>query len=208
SSLGLAQEKIPRPRGYAMQLRVNMEVMDETGATKPTGGTLALFDLPSGPGVRVDTFAYTGYKTSAAFDSLLAKIIVHSPSTEWRDLVRKAARALRELRVGGGGAHNTVLRAGVGPPALFSNTPRPHFIDTHVAALVAASREAGTTLMPEPDDTALEATAALELGGPMLIPAGSVAVKAPLQGTIVTIEVMEGDLVRSGQQIAVLESMK
>ena len=39
-SLGLAQAYIPRPRGYAMQLRVNMEVMDETGATKPTGGTL------------------------------------------------------------------------------------------------------------------------------------------------------------------------
>ena len=39
-SLGLAQAYIPRPRGYAMQLRVNMEVMDEHGATKPTGGTL------------------------------------------------------------------------------------------------------------------------------------------------------------------------
>jgi len=55
-SLGLAQAYIPKPRGYAMQLRVNMEVMDENGVTKPTGGTLALFDLPSGPGVRVDTF--------------------------------------------------------------------------------------------------------------------------------------------------------
>ena len=39
-------------------------------------------------------------------------------------------------------------------------------------------------------------------------PAGSVAVPAPLQGTIVAIEVREGDLVRPGQQIAVLESMK
>jgi len=208
SSLGLAPEKIPRPRGYAMQLRVNMEVMDETGATKPTGGTLALFDLPSGPGVRVDTFAYTGYKTSAAFDSLLAKIIVHSPSTEWRDLVRKAALVLRELRVGGVATNSSFLGAVLAHPDFIANRLSTDFIDTHVAALVAASREAGTTLMPEPDDTGLDATAALELGGPMLIPAGSVAVKAPLQGTIVTIEVMEGDLVRSGQQIAVLESMK
>ena len=46
-SLGLAQAYIPKPRGYAMQLRVNMEVMDETGGTRPTGGTLALFDLPA-----------------------------------------------------------------------------------------------------------------------------------------------------------------
>ena len=79
-SLGLAQGYIPKPRGFAMQLRVNMEVMDETGGTRPTGGTLALFDLPSGPGVRVDTFGYSGYRTSAAFDSLLAKVIVHSPA--------------------------------------------------------------------------------------------------------------------------------
>ncbi len=57
-SLGLAQAYIPKPRGYAVQLRVNMEVMDETGATRPTGGTLSMFDLPSGPGVRVDTFGF------------------------------------------------------------------------------------------------------------------------------------------------------
>ena len=100
-SLGLAQAYIPKPRGYAMQLRVNMEVMDETGGTKPTGGTLDLFDLPSGPGVRVDTFGYSGYRTSTAFDSLLAKVIVHSPDGNWTDVVHKATRTLREFRVGG-----------------------------------------------------------------------------------------------------------
>ncbi|MDI1263209.1 MAG: biotin carboxylase N-terminal domain-containing protein, partial [bacterium] len=100
-SLGLAQGYIPRPRGFAMQLRVNMEVMDESGATRPTGGTLSMFDLPSGPGVRVDTFGYSGYRTSAAFDSLLAKVIVHSPGGNWTDVVHKASRTLREFRVGG-----------------------------------------------------------------------------------------------------------
>src|SRR6478735_100415 len=100
-SLGLAQAYIPKPRGYAMQLRVNMEVMDETGATKPTGGTLDLFDLPSGPGVRVDTFGRSGYKTSVAFDSLLAKVIVHSTGANWTDVVQKAARTLREFRIEG-----------------------------------------------------------------------------------------------------------
>src|SRR4030095_9969199 len=37
-SLGLAQAYIPKPRGFAMQLRVNMEVMDETGARRGAGG--------------------------------------------------------------------------------------------------------------------------------------------------------------------------
>ena len=50
--------------------------------------------------------------------------------------------------------------------------------------------------------------AAFELGETVTGPAGSVPVPAPLQGTIVAIEVGEGDLVRPGQQIAVLESMK
>ena len=50
--------------------------------------------------------------------------------------------------------------------------------------------------------------AAFELGESATGPAGSVTVAAPLQGTIVAIEVGEGDLVRPGQQIAVLESMK
>ena len=42
ASLGLSQAAIPAPRGYAMQLRINMEVMDEKGLTRPTGGTLAV----------------------------------------------------------------------------------------------------------------------------------------------------------------------
>ncbi|MDB5656632.1 MAG: pyruvate carboxylase, partial [Tardiphaga sp.] len=74
ASLGLDQASVPSPRGFAMQLRINMETMDASGATQPTGGTLSVFEPPSGPGVRVDTFGYAGYRTSAAFDSLLAKV--------------------------------------------------------------------------------------------------------------------------------------
>ena len=48
-SLGLAQSYVPKPRGYAMQLRVNMETMDETGATQPTGGTLSCSTCRPGP---------------------------------------------------------------------------------------------------------------------------------------------------------------
>src|SRR5439155_26816113 len=53
--LHLRQSDIPEPRGYAVQLRINTETIDATGAPKPTGGTLTAFDAPSGPGIRVDT---------------------------------------------------------------------------------------------------------------------------------------------------------
>ena len=144
-SLGLAQAYIPKPRGFAMQLRVNMEVMDETGATKPTGGTLSMFDLPSGPGVRVDTFGYSGYKTSAAFDSLLAKVIVHSPGRKWPDAVQKAARTLREFRIGGVATNIPFLAAILAHPDFVANRVSTGFIDAHAAELVGAAKETTET---------------------------------------------------------------
>jgi acetyl/propionyl-CoA carboxylase alpha subunit/acetyl-CoA carboxylase carboxyltransferase component len=205
ASLGLAQSAIPAARGYAMQLRVNMEVMDANGMTKPTGGTLSMFDLPSGPGVRVDTFGYTGYKTSAAFDSLLAKVIVHSPGTNWGEVVQKAARSLREFRIGGVATNIPFLGAVLAHSDFVANRISTGFIDAHVAALVGAANEISEPLLFEATGAAGGATEVLRSES---APAGSVAVPAPLQGTIVAIEVREGDLVRPGQQIAVLESMK
>src|SRR5882672_296857 len=203
-SLGLAQAYIPRPRGYAMQLRVNMEVMDEQGTTKPTGGTLGLFDLPAGPGVRVDTFGRSGYKTSAAFDSLLAKVIVHSTGANWSDVVQKAARTLREFRIGGVATNIPFLAAILAHPDFIANRINTGFIDAHVAALVHAANDLAAPELSEAGDAVtVPETREISTG-----PAGSVAVPAPLQGTIVAIEVREGDLVRPGQQIAVLESMK
>ncbi|MBT1509147.1 carbamoyl-phosphate synthase large subunit [Bradyrhizobium sp. SRL28] len=207
-SLGLAQAYIPKPRGYAMQLRVNMEVMDETGGTKPTGGTLALFDLPSGPGVRVDTFGYSGYRTSTAFDSLLAKVIVHSPGGNWTDVVHKASRTLREFRVGGVATNIPFLAAILAHPDFIENRVSTGFIEAHVADLVGEAKATAETALIETGNAADDETLALAVAASATGPDGSVAVPAPLQGTIVAIDVEEGDLVRPGQQIAVLESMK
>ncbi|MBL4665323.1 MAG: ATP-grasp domain-containing protein, partial [Nitrospinaceae bacterium] len=56
------------PRGYAMQLRINMERMDAKGNTKPTGGLIDIYEPPSGVGIRVDGFAYSGYRSSSHYD--------------------------------------------------------------------------------------------------------------------------------------------
>ena len=73
AELHLTQQEIPEPRGFAIQVRINMESMGADGNTKPSGGTLTAFELPSGPGVRVDTFGYAGYTTNPNFDSLLGE---------------------------------------------------------------------------------------------------------------------------------------
>ncbi|MCG2631287.1 biotin/lipoyl-binding protein [Bradyrhizobium sp. WYCCWR 13023] len=206
ASLGLLQSGIPKPRGYAMQLRVNMETLDETGATHPTGGVLAVFEPPSGPGVRVDSFGYAGYKTSAAFDSLLAKVIVHTPGEAWHDVVAKASRALREFRIDGVVTNIAFLQAVLAHPDFKTNRIATDFIDRNIAKLVEAADGAAKPLY----------FAAAERGGAhaaeahvaQAVPEGAVMVAAPLQGTIVTIQVKEGEIVRPGQQLAVIESMK
>jgi acetyl/propionyl-CoA carboxylase alpha subunit/acetyl-CoA carboxylase carboxyltransferase component len=207
ASLGLTQTAVPAPRGYAVQLRINMEVMDAKGLTKPTGGTLEVFDPPSGPGVRVDTFGYAGYKTSAAYDSLLAKVIVHSPAASWPDVVQKAARALREFRIEGVATNIPFIQAVLAHPDFVANRVSTNFIDIHVAALVGAPREIARPLFFATGAAAGEMPASSK-AGVSAAPSGSVAVPAPLQGTVVAIEVAEGDLVRPGQQIAIIESMK
>src|ERR1019366_3231020 len=78
AELNLRQADVPTPRGVAIQARVNLETMAADGTARPAGGMLTAYETPSGPGVRVDGFGYTGYRTSLRFDSLLAKLIVHA----------------------------------------------------------------------------------------------------------------------------------
>lgn len=90
-------------RGVAIECRINAEDPDRSFA--PTPGTLTEFVPPGGPFVRVDTHCRTGTRIPAAYDSLLAKIIVWA-----RDrpaAVARMRRALRELRIGGPGVHTT-----------------------------------------------------------------------------------------------------
>src|SRR5262249_45618715 len=89
------------PRGVAMQVRINMETMAPDGTARPAAGTLKLFEPPSGRGIRVDTLGYNGFSPSIRFDSLLAKLIVHSIDEDFPSLVLKTYRALCEFRIEG-----------------------------------------------------------------------------------------------------------
>jgi acetyl-CoA carboxylase biotin carboxylase subunit len=92
-----------RPAGSAIECRVNAEDPDRLFA--PTPGTLQEFRPPAGPFVRVDTHAYPGYRIPAAYDSLLAKVVVWAPSRE--QAVARMRRALAELHVAGRGLRTT-----------------------------------------------------------------------------------------------------
>ena len=83
ADLGLDDPAVAKPNGYAIQARVNMETIAADGSVLPAAGTLTVYEPPGGPGVRTDGFGYAGYQTSMAFDSLLAKVIVHSRSSDF-----------------------------------------------------------------------------------------------------------------------------
>ena len=83
SDLGPRRSATAKPRGFAIQTRVNMETFGEDGTVRPASGTLTAYEPPTGPGVRTDGFGYAGYRTSTAFDSLLAKVIAHSSARDF-----------------------------------------------------------------------------------------------------------------------------
>ena len=93
------------PRGVAVQARVNTETLRPDGTLLPGDGTLSRFQPPGGRGVRVDTAGYPGYTVSPRYDSLLAKVIVHTPA-KWPDVVAKGTRTLREFRIEGVATRN------------------------------------------------------------------------------------------------------
>jgi acetyl-CoA carboxylase biotin carboxylase subunit len=88
---------ILEPRGHAIECRINAENPDDN--FRPSPGTVTTYHVPGGPGVRVDTHLYQGYKVPPYYDSMLAKIIVHAPDRP--QAIRRMVRALDELVVEG-----------------------------------------------------------------------------------------------------------
>ena len=83
--------------GHAIECRINAEDAD-TGFL-PTPGTLTDVHFPGGPGVRVDSHVYAGYRMPPHYDSLLAKLIAWGRDRE--EAVARMRRALAELRLNG-----------------------------------------------------------------------------------------------------------
>ena len=61
--------------GHAMECRINAE--DPSKNFQPSPGEITIWHAPGGPGVRVDSHAYQGYRVPPFYDSLLGKLIVH-----------------------------------------------------------------------------------------------------------------------------------
>lgn len=83
--------------GHAIECRINAE--DPDNDFRPCPGTISALHFPGGPGIRIDTAIYQGYKIPPYYDSMIAKLIVHAPTR--MGAIRKMKLALSEFIVEG-----------------------------------------------------------------------------------------------------------
>jgi acetyl-CoA carboxylase biotin carboxylase subunit len=93
--LGYTQEDLMIV-GHAIECRINAE-NPETFAPSP--GVITAFNLPGGPGVRVDTYVYSGYRVPPFYDSMIAKVITHARTRELA--IARMKRALEAMVIEG-----------------------------------------------------------------------------------------------------------
>ncbi|MGV7119146.1 DUF3182 family protein [Sphingopyxis sp. 550A] len=194
-NLGLDQG--PAPRGCAIQLRINAESIDAEGNIRPASGAITAYEVPGGPGVRVDGAGYTGYMVNPRFDSLVAKLIVHGE--DFAAAIRRARHALADFRIDGAENNLALLAALLDRPEFAASTIDTRWFERALPDLLAA-------------EVRVERDFGLAMRAPSaahpVTPPGTVAVPAPLTGLLVSFDAGPGDAVRAGQPLAVMEALK
>lgn len=230
ADIGMTQDEITSPSGIAIQARVNLETMQPDGSVRAAGGAIGVYEPPTGRGVRVDGYGYAGYRTNPRYDSLLAKVIVHAPTDDFAVAAAKTERTLAEFRMSGVPSNIGFLRALLNDTAIRSGGMYTRYIDDNVGALIAAQPATARYFEPQAGANQRRAGAKLESTDPLAVvqfgkegaaapaeeqtaddvdgPEGTVPLRAPMQGTIVSLTLEVGDTVLAGQEVLILEAMK
>ncbi len=224
--LPLSFTQTPTPRAHSIEFRINAE--DVGRGFLPTPGLITRFAPPSGPGVRLDSGVETGSVIPGTFDSMMAKLIVTGATRE--QALARARRALAEFRIEGVASvlpfHKAVLNQAdfVGTASFNVHT---RWIETEFAEPLAAAARAEPVADTSLLRTAIEIDGRrVQLGLPAMLLQGlsapttgvaqaaaqqSVdpdAVISPIAGNLHAWKVADGDEVKEGDVIAVMEAMK
>ena len=123
AKLNLRQQDIVT-RGHAFECRINAE---DPRTFRPSPGLISRWDLPGGPGVRVDTHVTAGYTIPPHYDSMIGKIIVHGETRE--DALARLEIALAEMRVEGVTTNLSLHQDIVADPAFREGSVDIHFLE-------------------------------------------------------------------------------
>jgi len=89
------KQKDIQQAGHAIECRINAE--DPARNFAPSPGVIQEFRAPGGPGVRLDSHAYAGYRIPPNYDSMIGKLIVHRPTRA--EAIASMKRALGEFHI-------------------------------------------------------------------------------------------------------------
>jgi acetyl-CoA carboxylase biotin carboxylase subunit len=123
-----------KPRGHAIELRVNAE---DPNTFAPWPGKITAVHLPGGLGVRVDTHVYAGYVVPPNYDSLLAKVIVHD--VDRAAAIRRARRCLEEMVIEGPRTNIPFLRRIINHPDFIKGDFDTGFVGRMLAERASAA---------------------------------------------------------------------
>jgi len=223
----------PVIKGHSFEFRINGE--DAGRNFMPAPGSVHVFKVPGGPGVRVDTGVEAGSEISGSFDSMIAKLIVTGATRE--QALERSRRALAEMHIEGMPTVLPFHRKIVNDPAFIGSKGKfgiyTRWIETewnndiapwegsHTESHVETQRN---NVVVEVGGKRIEVSLPKQLfqsgGGKSTAPApkrkahsnvqidSGKALTSQMQATVVKIAVQEGDSVTKGQQLLVLEAMK
>jgi acetyl-CoA/propionyl-CoA carboxylase biotin carboxyl carrier protein len=212
----------PIIRGHSFEFRINGE--DPGRSFLPAPGRITQWEIPTGPGIRVDAGFRNGDVIGGNFDSLLAKLIVTGATRQ--EALERSRRALDEFKIEGLATalpfHRAIVRDKKFTEEflVYTSYIENEFVNEiplYIAPVAQIQTSAASEKLiaevngkrfeilvhaPEPVVKRHRAKAASAAG------ATGDALPSPMQGTVVKVAVNEGDKVAAGDLIIVLEAMK
>ena len=213
----------PSISGHAFEFRINAE--DVTNGFAPSPGTVTRFDVPTGPGVRIDTGVRTGGQIPPYYDSLMGKLVVWGPDRD--TALARAKQSLSEFVIEGVRTvlpfHRDMVDApeitgdsldvytdwvdhNYSPSQKHNGVDIEHIYDERRDVVVEIDGKLHTIGFPVAMLGGGAATASAEAAGPAGDEAGAVTSK--YEATIVEWLVSDGDVIAKGDPIATVEAMK
>jgi acetyl-CoA/propionyl-CoA carboxylase, biotin carboxylase, biotin carboxyl carrier protein len=228
--LSFRQEDV-RFSGHAIECRVNAE--DPANGFLPAPGRITAYREPAGPGVRVESGVEEGSEVLGLYDPLIAKLCVWDTDRERARL--RMLRALEEYVIEGVATLVGFHRALLAHPCFVAGSTCRGVAESELLAEEARQLSHRTTVARPADARAREHAVDVEVDGRRYAvkllraepphaelarrrrerdavgggqAAAKEAVVSPMQGTVLAVEVAEGESVQQGQVICVVEAMK
>jgi acetyl-CoA/propionyl-CoA carboxylase biotin carboxyl carrier protein len=201
--LGYSQSEVLF-RGFAIEVRVNAE--DPAYNFRPAPGTIDAYREPGGLGVRVDSAAYAGWTIPPDYDSLIAKLVVWSPSREMA--LARMRRAIDEYAVEGVPTTLPFLRALADQPAVLDATYGTATLERFAQTYSPAARNGAHVPQPTTQPQKRRLAPRLRAMHARENASSGDDVRSPMHGIVVEVLAREGQTVEENEVVAIVEAMK